>query len=183
MADIARYLNLITSEHSDKPKFRALVSSTLSKIDISDLNVDNAFDIDSAVGAQLDVLGEILGLDRVLTFQPTGGISSVLGDSDYRSLLKARIILNQWNGTLETLADALLKWDSYVQFSVLDNQDMSMDIIVVGANQFQTEIISHGYVIPKTAGVKINYSISDTVIFAYDLDAGTLGGYDTGKWA
>jgi hypothetical protein len=181
MADITRYLSLITSEHSDKPRFRSMLTAVLDKIDIG-VDVDKAFDLDNAVGIQLDILGQILGLSRYLTFQPSDGTSSVLSDGDYRSLLKAKIILNQWNGELDTLTDAIQKWNPSVYFVVKDNQDMTVDILAIGTNELQKELISNGYVVPKPAGVKINYSMSTLAVFTYDSDTATLTGYDTGSW-
>jgi hypothetical protein len=181
MADITRYLSLITSEHSDKPHFRALLTDVLQKIDVA-MDIDSAFDLDNAVGIQLDVLGLVMGLNRTLMFQPSGGTSSVLTDSDYRKLLKAKIVLNQWSGTMETLTLALNTWNSSINFSIKDNQDMSIDVVVVGTNTLQKELIENGYIVPKSAGVRINYAMSEDVIFAYDFDTGTLAGYNTGKW-
>lgn len=181
MADITRYLNLITSEHSDKPKFRSMLTALLNMIDI-DLDVDTAFDIDNAVGAQLDVLGVILGLNRTLTFQPTDGSSPILNDENYRSLLKAKIIINQWNGQMETLTDALNSWNPSVYFTVKDNQDMSISIVAVGTNDLQKELISNGYVVPKPAGVQIKYTMSDVPVFAYGPSTSTLSGYGAGTW-
>lgn len=182
MSDITRYLSLITSEHSDKPRFRALLTRVLEKIDLS-VNIDNSFDLDTASGVQLDIIGLLLGLSRTLTFQPLGGISPLLSDTDYRSLLRAKIILNYWDGTLENLALAINSWNPYVNFSIKDNQDMSLEVAIVGATPMQQALIENGYVIPKPAGVSINYIASDTVIFSYDSDTPMLSGYGTGNWA
>lgn len=181
MADIERYLSLVTSEHSTKPKFMAMLTSALTKADI-DIDFDTVFDLDSAVGAQLDICGAVLGLSRRLTFQPSDGSSAILNDGDYRALLRAKVVLNQWNGEFETLTDALNEWNPSVDFIVKDNQNMSLDIIVIGTNQLQKELIANGYVVPKPAGVSINYLISEDTIFAYEYDTETLAGYGTGKW-
>lgn len=180
--DVERYLKLITSEHSNKVRYVKLITAVLKKVDLTYLNVDEDFDLDYAVGLQLDIAGIILGISRNLTFQPSGGLSSVLNDNDYRALLKAKITINQWNGTMETLTDALTNWSPNVYFAVKDNQDMTVDIIAVGANELQKELIANGYIIPKPAGVRFNYNLSDDVIFAYDADTSTLDGYDTGTW-
>lgn len=180
--DVDRYLNLITSEHSDKPKFGMFLRAAIKKLDLAFMDMDEDFDLSTAVGMQLDVIGVILGLRRTLTYQPSGGISAVLSDGDYRSLLNARVILNQWDGTMQTLTDALTSWNPSIYFAIKDNQDMSVDVMVIGANHFHAELIENGYVMPKPAGIKINYSISDDVIFAYDFDTGTASGYDNGSW-
>jgi Protein of unknown function (DUF2612). len=181
MADIERYLKLITSEHSIKPKYIATVTAVLESVDI-DVDIDAAFDIDNALGKQLDILGIILGLNRTLAFQPTDDSSPVLNDDNYRDLLKAKIILNQWDGCMETLADALTAWSPSVYFTVKDNQDMSISVIAVGTNQLQKDLISNGYIIPKPAGVQIKYTMSDVPVFAYGTNSDTLKGYGAGTW-
>jgi hypothetical protein len=56
---------------------------------------DAAFDLETAVGFQLDVIGQYVGLSRLLTFQPAGGLSPILDDDMYRILLKAKISKNR----------------------------------------------------------------------------------------
>ena len=60
MIDISTYLDRVTSEHKDKPKFMALVEARLKPfVDIFELleEIDRAFDIDTAEGNQLDMIG------------------------------------------------------------------------------------------------------------------------------
>ncbi|WP_230141639.1 DUF2612 domain-containing protein, partial [Clostridium neonatale] len=54
---IDKYLDNITSQHRDKPKYIAWLSSCLNIIDhayIMTKNMDNDFDLDNAIGKQLD---------------------------------------------------------------------------------------------------------------------------------
>jgi len=59
MADITRYLNLVTSQHQNKPKFMAWLSNPLRILDDTAILANSFysyFDIDRAIGAQLDIL-------------------------------------------------------------------------------------------------------------------------------
>lgn len=70
MADITDYTGLITSEHADKPKFAAMVAGALQPVvDLQNLmaTFPAAYDVDDAIGAQLDVVGEWVGRTRDLT--------------------------------------------------------------------------------------------------------------------
>lgn len=63
------YTTLITGEHQGAPKFMALVGLTAEAI--SDTiallqNFSNLFDLDQAVGAQLDIIGLWVGISRVV---------------------------------------------------------------------------------------------------------------------
>src|ERR1017187_2901752 len=82
------------------------------------------FDLDLAVGAQLDILGEWIGQSRQIGITLTGvffswntsglgwgegnwedphgsGSVVVLADGDYRNLLRVTVARNQWDGTTE----------------------------------------------------------------------------------
>ena len=103
MIDISTYLNRITSEHKNKPKFMELVKARLEPfIDLCELleDIDKSFDLDTASGAQLDIIGQYVGVSRLLDFQPNSA-DSLLPDAYYRMLLKARISLNNWDGSIE----------------------------------------------------------------------------------
>lgn len=137
------YTKLITSEHSQQPQFMALVELWTDTIgDITDLidSMPSLFDLDTAIGAQLDVLGEWIGLSRtvggilLVQFFGFGDDASALGfgelsdpsvggrfyelgesststailpDPEYRILLKAKILQNQWDGSAGEFQTAL----------------------------------------------------------------------------
>jgi Protein of unknown function (DUF2612) len=71
------YLDLLTSEYQNSPKFNAFLEVLLRKFDdISQcqMQIDQAFDVDNAVGVQLDAVGAIVGVSRIVPFQPTGSL-------------------------------------------------------------------------------------------------------------
>lgn len=161
---IESYLNNITSQHRDKPKFIAWLSSHLNIID--DMytivkNMDNDFDIDNAIGSQLDTLGIIIGRERTLTFQPLNNFNPVLTDDYYRLVLKTKIAFNMWDGTIQsiyTIWNDIFGNDTDLSLQIKDNQDMSFDAYITGyTDQIQQDLIQHGYIIPKPQGVKVNY--------------------------
>lgn len=162
---IDKALNLITSQHRDKPKFVSWVSVPLSMIDNMDTaEILEAFDLDKAIGVQLDELGKIIGVGRILGFQPASGESPVMDDTTYRLALKARIIQNQWDGTVEQLHR---NWNAVfplVDLIVKDKQDMSMEMLVLGmAVSIEQDLIREGYIIPKPQGVSVSYEFGDIV--------------------
>ena len=132
---IDEYLNVITSQHQDKPKFINIVSTLLTKVDdiLTCINYINevAFDIDQAVGVQLDILGLMLGVSRNLNFNPSDGLSTVMDDVTYRIALKAKIAVNHWDGTINSIYEL---WDILFPDVILiikDNQDMTMTVFVL----------------------------------------------------
>lgn len=183
------YTSLITSEHADKPKFMAMVS-LLAQWGADRRNmlasIPGLFDIDSAVGQQLDFIGEWVGVKRTLSvplsgvyfsfdtsgvgfdqgtwlgpYDPTTGLVS-LPDDQYRILLYATIAANNWDGTVP---GAYTAWNMIFQplgYSVLisDNQDMTMSIVLVGPtpDAVTLALFTGGYLNLRPAGVGItNY--------------------------
>lgn len=157
---IDKYLDRITSEHRDKPKFISWLTSTLTKVD--DIYnclaaMDDAFDLDKAVGKQLDVLGELIGVSRTLTFQPPD-LSSLLNDETYRLILKAKIGKNMWRGTIPEIQDIWNGMFTDLKLDLVDNQDMSMTAAIYGVlDELRELLIANGYIIPKPSGVRLNY--------------------------
>lgn len=183
---IDKYIDLITSQHKAKPKFKAWLSSALSITDggiALTKKMPDLFNIDSAVGKQLDTLGEIVGRSRTVDFQPTDGSSPVLDDTHFRLILKSKIATNHWDGTITQIREL---WDDIFEtlmLVMLDNQDMSISLGVVGlTSQLEKDLIAHGYILPKPAGVRANYSFYSDAIFGYDLDNDAIKGYDEGYW-
>ncbi|MDQ7094228.1 DUF2612 domain-containing protein [Desulfosporosinus sp. PR] len=185
--DIQRYLNLITSEHQNKPKLAAWLAAPLSILDDGTSlanNLSTYFDIDTAVGVQLDMLGDIVGIKRTVNFQPTDGSSPVLDDTTYRLVLHAKILRNMWDGTLPSLYTMwdILFTDAYL--IVRDNQNMTMDAFIIGlSSQLQKDLTTNGYLIPKPQGVQIYCSYSDTALFAFGVESTDLKGFDEGTWS
>lgn len=155
-----KYLNRIASQHKIRPKYMAWLAALLEKIqDLEDLaaQIDTAFDLDSAVGVQLDMIGQSVGVNRLLNFEPVYA-SARLSDDHYRTILRARISLNQWDGTTDGIRRI---WDGIFNgytLEVVDNQDMTMTLRVYGLkSMFESVYISRGYAAPKPEGVGVNY--------------------------
>jgi hypothetical protein len=145
--------------------------------------MDLVFDLDVAIGAQLDALGDIAGIGRTVNFQPSGGVSPTLDDDTYRLLIKAKIAQNQWDGTITSL---YLVWQALFPGGVIvieDNQNMTADIVLTGTfSTIAQELISNGYIVPRPEGVLYTYIFSELPIFGFDSAPGFIAGFDVGHW-
>lgn len=161
------YTNLLIVQYNNKPKAKATIELIVEQMLAGGLifDVQDAFDIDTAVGHQLDILGKYIGLDRYYTGQndlPIAfGFSNVdedepdnvegfaipsdfltkdgtfliaseiisnnqkLSDTDYRVLLKLKIIQNTSNHSDKSIDDNLFKFFGTTIYAV-DNYNMSM---------------------------------------------------------
>jgi len=188
------YTSLVTSEHNKRPNFMAMIQQDVQAyVDNINLlrNFSNLFDIDQAVGQQLDMIGVWVGISRNIAVPLTGvyfafntalvgfnqgallGIGNatsgltVLGDLDYLLLLKAKIAANHWDGTIP---GAYKIWgivfaNQPFTLMIQDGQDMTMAIIVVGTinTAVTLSLIINGYITLRPAGVLITGYYQNTV--------------------
>lgn len=185
------YRRLLTSEYKTRPRLTQwllwLISEGLTYKNTVQEFLD-AFNLDTAEGVQLDIIGKIVGVDRLLSFHPVSGDSPLMNDSTYRMVIKAKIIQNTWKGTLDELYEAwAVLFPEVRHFQIQDLQDMTYNVVIMGAfTPLERELIANGYIIPKPEGVRINLlTITDTSglpLFAYDMDTYLLSGY-TSHWA
>ncbi|GAL60543.1 hypothetical protein EV102420_43_00010 [Pseudescherichia vulneris NBRC 102420] len=160
---MSKYTELITNYHATKPLFFEHINlSTRPFINISTAlkAMPEDFDIDTAVGTQLDQIGEWVGRTRYVR-EPISGIYfswdndalgydqgvwqgpydpdsgfTVLSDETYRIVLKAKIAINNWNGqndTLPAILDAATA-GSGLRMQIVDNQDMTISVWVFYEN-------------------------------------------------
>jgi hypothetical protein len=191
MADVTQYVELITSEHNQRPNFVALIS-TICQASVDQQNLllsfPQLFDVDTAAGDQLDKIGEWAGVSRNLK-QEVMGIS-VLPDDSYRVLVKLFIAQNQWKGTVP---DMYVIWNTLFgaqgfQILVQDYQDMSMAIVFINppADVLTLAILTQGYFLMRPAGVFIigffKPSLPDGPVFGFDAENATVSGFDVGDF-
>lgn len=187
-----RYSTLVPLAQRDAPKFSATVDAigeAFTGIQHRIAQLIPKFDIDLAEGKQLDVIGEWIGQSRSInasiddyffTFdRETVGFNLgywknrydadfgyvSLDDENFRTLLRARIGANNWDGTMETLPHILQSiWpEKDVEIRVADNLDMSMTIYIVAKSipNITREIIQREYLAIKPGGIKIIYEIDE----------------------
>lgn len=199
-----KYQRLITSYHKSKPRFYdhiSLITHPLMDLQRKTNGLQKDFDLDAAVGNQLDVLGLWIGIGRdvftpivgygllqsleVNEGEPTKG-SLRLDDETYRTVLRAKIQANHWDGTLETL-DAIYQsifTDGQVKVLAIDNFDMTMTIYFFGGDisPVLRAVIKSGYLDVKPEGVGVKYVIADSPLFGFDLNNEFTSGFDSGAW-
>lgn len=77
---IAYYVNLLIIQYHDQPKAQATIAALISVL-LADgifLDIQNAYNIDTAVGVQLDVIGKYVGVDRFYRGQDLQGYFSFI---------------------------------------------------------------------------------------------------------
>ena len=122
------YLSLFPGASRDREKLMALASAVLRQVmDLQAVvpDIQAAFTPDGASGAQLDIVGESLGLSRLDT---SAGASAT--DEEYRDYIKKKLILWGWDGTnrMVPVISERLKHGSFVN----DNQNGTVTVTGAG---------------------------------------------------
>lgn len=161
---VTSYVGLIVPEHADRPRYVATITTSCSGyVDSQNvvLGLPEKYDLDVAVGVQLDAVGLWVGVSRYVNvplgdvyfswdvdalgwdkgwwkgeFDPVTGVVR-LDDETYRLLIRARIIANSWDGTLlgaQAALDTLFNGSTTpnAKLFMQDNMDMSMDFVLAG---------------------------------------------------
>jgi hypothetical protein len=130
------FLDLVTAEHNQRPRYMQTVALSVDPyVDGQNiaLRYPTLYDLDTAIGEQLDYVGQWVGITRYIVtpidiyfsfdmedigfdegrWQAPYEDSSItlvrLDDEHYRILLRARIVANYWDGTIE---GAYKAWDT-----------------------------------------------------------------------
>jgi len=183
-APVVKYTNLIPVRNSSQPEFMAMIAATLQPLaDIAAFlnTIPSLYDLDNAIGVQMDTLGVLIGVTR------PGGFS----DDMYRIILKVRILNNHWQcnkPSAYALANELFTSLGF-SFFIEDNANLSITLGVIGEGVPSGEIITlltGGYLDVKPVTIRIAgyaYQSGAGPIFAFDIENSNFSGFDVGSWA
>jgi hypothetical protein len=185
------YLNLITQQHRDKPKFMATVEADVYPYVYIQEVVNSftaAFEIATAVGDQLDIIAEWVGITRDIpvpltdvyfewddaaqptktgwdfgswkgAFDPASGMQR-MNDDLFRKVIRGKIFANSWIGDLDGIY-IILFWTfglTGTDILVVDNHDMTMTVDTVGLSAIEQAVLDQNLLPIKPSGVSITYS-------------------------
>lgn len=180
------YRALVPSQNADKEKFLAVLDAlTEASVQLQTMAAQwpQMYDLDTALGVQLDIIGEWVGISRLLPvpvsgvyfewdglaavgwevgvwqgpFDPSSGLVA-LNDEDYRRLIRTKILINQWDGSQEQM---LAIWNQFLPNNrpgiVVDNQDMTISLGFEGGpiTGLQLAVLQLGLPLIKPSGVRI----------------------------
>jgi hypothetical protein len=184
------YLKRLPSFHRWQPQFRATVEA-MSSFPVAMANfiadLPRQFDLDEAIGVQLDIVGKWIGRDRYVKvpldnlwfsfgdarkgfglgywkgiFDPQLGITA-LDDESYRKLLYAKILVNNWNGTYESARNLINSYflNSGTTFFIDDHGNGSATYAITGKipPPIFLALYAWGYLPLEPAGIKTYYRV------------------------
>lgn len=187
------YSTLLTSEYIDQPNFVATVKLTANAIgDITALlqSLPAQFDLDNALGSQLDVDGQWIGFSRTvggvllvqffgfaddataLTFGELGNpaiggrfyelgedtsSTATLADPEYRLLLRAKILQNDWDGTVAEFEAAVADVIG-ISTTVIDpGTNVVLIMPSAAVDGVLSQLLTTYDLLPRAAGVRYQF--------------------------
>lgn len=180
------YAGLITSQYSGLPRYQAVVQVLTNPFVDLQQKLDalsRDLDLDYAIGDQLDIIGGWVGLTRKLPSAITGtylewdGLAAVgfdggrwqgaydpatglvsMGDEEFRRLIKTKIRVNFWDGSMEQLISI---WDEFLPSDrngmIVDNGDMTLSFGYEGGplTGLDLAVVMIGIDLLKPAAVRV----------------------------
>jgi hypothetical protein len=185
----------VLSQYANSPILSSLILSQNAAMDQTE-NYDNLYDdiwnVDSAQGYGLDVLGRIVGVQRALQlpgeaeyfgFQEAGSWSGFGGgggggifysggqitsnfnlpDDTFRSVILAKAATNIWDGSIPAWNQILLDLFPGQISYVQNNQNMSVTLVFKFVlSLIQTAIVGSSGALPNPTGIVINIEQNPT---------------------
>lgn len=193
------YSNLLIIQYHNKPKAKAMIELFVRELLANGImfDVENGYNIETAVGKQLDVIGKYVYMDRyyqsldlegffsfalydedpisvdkigfadyadsdktgkTLTYGDVISQFGTLGNADFRTLLKLRIIQNNSNHSHKSIDDALFAFFGD-DITVSQTGTMQMTYLVPASYKSLIEVAIQKDILPRPMGVQLLYSI------------------------
>lgn len=187
---VALGLSRVAVQFQASPNFLAYLTAIL----MSDNELESVFqqvaqqvDIDLAEGVNLDTIGVIVGISRVLpggAGNPLSAGQSVLSDAQYRMLLRAKIVKNHSRGLNEDIIKGLNYLFNTNYSAIDDNNDMTISIGVgTMLDIVQQTMLNLLDILARPAGVLIRYRamFNGHAYFGFEGQTNALGFGEEGQ--
>lgn len=166
------YADLLIIQYHGKPKARSMIEALVDQALMSQLpqKMEEAFNLETAAGKQLDILGLRLGVTRNVYLR--SGEPVTLDDTDFRTFIKLQAARMALNAGLFDMQNLLI---NFFQSSirVIDNENMTLDYFVFGESSTLLSVLIKQDMLPRPTGVAINA--------VYDLPYKNVYGFQTYK--
>lgn len=216
MSNTNQYTDLIAGAHRNKEKFTEWLYTLTEPLNqarqrLAEMQTD--FDVDQAIGNQLDAIGARVGASRYLPltlsnvyfalddqggigldlgvwkgeFDPDDGLVR-LGDENYRSFIKSKILMNHWDGRNESIPDFV--GGIFASFGLvgnfLDVQDFQTMRIALNISTSETppvlyDLLTRRIIDIVAAGVRLDIT-ENLPWFGLDLETASVRGLDDSFW-
>jgi len=164
------YADLLIVQYRGKPKARSMIGAIVDQMLMNQLpdRLESAFDLETAVGKQLDILGSRLGVTRNVFLR--NGDPITLDDDDFRTYVKLQAARMTLRSSLYDMQTMLIDFFQN-GLRVIDNENMTLDYFVFGESSTLLSALIKQDMLPRPTGVGINA--------VYDLPYKNVYGFQT----
>lgn len=164
---IAYYASLLIIQYANLPNASGTIRATAELFIMNQLPtaVMNAYDLSTAVGVQLDVLGKYVGASRMGV---ANGLAITLDDTDYRTLIKLKLVQNNSGSSLAEIQSQLASAFPG-QIFISDSTDMSLNYLIIetlGSQDLLDIIVTGGY-LPRPMAVAVSVVVVPSIDFPF----------------
>jgi hypothetical protein len=160
------YANLLIMQYIGLPNAYATIKALVTPVIMNQLPiaVQNAFNLSTATGVQLDVLGKYVGVTRYGS--GLDGSPIILDDADFLSFINIAIVKNGYSSSLFAIQTFLNIYFPGAML-VFDYQDMRMSYFLNSSigSQHLAQIFVTSNILPIPMGVQIGSIIYSPNIF------------------
>jgi hypothetical protein len=197
----------VATQYTESQKFLAYIRALLdssAELETVLQQVASQTDIDVAEGVNLDAIGEIVGVNRILPssiavmffgFEGQAGATifgedgilgigsrfrdelepetatSVLADSEYRLLIRAKIVKNHAHGTCEDILAGMAYLFNSSSIVVEDSGGMVIQVAIGRQLTFlEKSLITTLDILPRPGGVRINQRVTYDSLSYFGFD-------------
>jgi len=182
---VEQILSRVYGQYQNSPKLKSWLSingEIGNELQSATDGVAASYDIDASEGKQLDIIGDIVGIGRevigdiqfpphefgdesVEFGDPEAQFSSLdvasneqLSDEYYRVLIKAKIVKNTSDATLDSIITGIeFILPNGAPITINDDEDMSFTIDIFGSvSPIERQILSSADVVPRPQGVQFS---------------------------
>lgn len=162
------YADLLILQYKTQPKARATISALTSQV-IADgilLDVINGFNLLTAVGKQLDILGKYIGLSRNVKKEIGSPATVILTDDQYRLLLQLKLICNTSYSATSQIRRALFQLFPN-DIRVFDDRTMEMEYQLSERFDGLEQVIIAEELLPFPMGLGFNVIVVPDLLKLY----------------
>ncbi|WP_066922806.1 DUF2612 domain-containing protein [Methylobacterium sp. CCH5-D2] len=217
MKQVADFQARVTAYHRQRPRFQATVALSVAPavaVGNAVLDLPRAFDIDEAVGVQLDAVGAWEGYTRFLSYplpnnwfsfgdaargfgrglwyvatDPQTGITR-LTDDTYRDLLRAKAVLNRWDGTVSGAAEVYDAFFASPNTRVVVHADAGEGAVLLGVSGeipplHKLMLLAEDYLPARPVTVRgrtLVTTVDRAPLFGFGVDNAFIGGFGRGAF-
>ena len=148
------YANLLIVQYHGRPKASGMIKALVDTVLMNQIPMamEDAFDLETAVGKQLDILGGRLGVTRNVYLR--NGDPVTLNDDDFRTYVKLQAARMTLRSSLFDMQTLLINFFES-SMRVIDNQDMTIDYFIFGESKTLIDVIVKQDMLPRPMGVEL----------------------------